>query len=174
MRNLVPLTLWRVIAVLCVIGLAACGKTYVEDEVPNTFELSEDTPISVEIVDPANVAALAPGDPFDAVLSKPLYYEREKLDPQGDVFETTTLIAPAGAPVAGVAVASSGGDEGDVGLQLTSITVHGGMSFPVETTIVEAPHGEPADELSFRLTAPADVAMVLDFRDKEEAGTSAN
>jgi hypothetical protein len=73
-----------------------------------------------------------------------------------------------------------GGDTSGVGLRLDSITVHGGMSFPVETAVVAIPSdeegaateqtAESGGPLMFELAEPADVAMVIDYRDqmKEE------
>lgn len=166
------------VLVASVVALAACGRTYVAEEIPNTFEMPAGVPIHVDLVDPAQAEDIEVGQPFAGVLAEPLYYDREKLDPEGNVFEERTLVAPIGAPVAGVGVAAP---QERAGLQLESVTFHGGMSFPVETSVVipasasetSSAEGETSDQaeaLTFNLTAPADVALVIDFRDKESEG----
>ena len=169
------------LATCCALGLAACGKTFVQEELPNTFELSSGTKINVRLVDPLPAAGVPVGQNFAATLAEPLYYVRTRLDQTGQTFTEETLIAPIGAPVFGETVdLPDGGDTSGVGLRLDSITVHGGMSFPVKTTVVAIPTdeegaateqtAESGGPLMFELAEPADVAMVIDYRDqmKEE------
>lgn len=176
MRTIRCVSIRVLLAAYGALALAACGKTFVEEEVPNTFELSSGTEIQVRLVDPLPPSSTPAGQTFAATLAEPLYYVRERLDPEGETFTEETLIAPIGAPVFGETVEMP--EAGDaMGLRLNSITVHGGMSFPVETGIVPLPasadeetaeqSAEAATPLLFELTAPADVAMVIDYRDGE-------
>ena len=176
-----PLTLHSLVVVVAVLAFGACGRTYVAEEVPATFEMPAGVTMAVDLIDPARVADIEVGENFAGALAEPLYYPREKLDPQGNTYEEETLVAPIGAPVAGVAVAIPGGE---LGLQLKSVTFHGGMSFPVETAVLIPPVESDAAEsetdtaeelasdqvesLTFTLAEPADVAMVIDYRDNEE------
>lgn len=163
---------------LCAIALAACGRTYVAEEVPSSFELPAGVALRVDLVNPSEAADIEVGEPFAGTLAEPLYYSRQKLDPEGETFTEETLIAPIGAPVAGVGVALS---EDGVGLQLESVTFHGGMSFPVETAVLippataepSAPEGVETEEverpLTFVLNESADVALAIDYRDNENS-----
>jgi hypothetical protein len=157
------------------IALAACGRTYVAEEVPNRFEMPAGATLQVKLVNPERVADIEAGEKFDGVLAEPLYYRREELDPQGKMFEKESLVAPVGAPVAGEGVAAP---EAGVGLQLDLVTFHGGMSFPIKTDVIVPPaadesssaENETADEaepLTFTLAEPADVALAIDFRENE-------
>ena len=162
-----------------VVILVACGRTYVAEEVPNTFEMPAGVAITVDLVTPAQPEEIEVGESFTGTLAEPLYYPRQKVEPDGEVFEEETLVAPVGAPVAGVGVAVP---EAGVGLQLEAVTFHGGMTFPVETAILVPPaasqtdsaeNANPSEEvapLTFTLSEPADVAMVIDYRDKEIEG----
>ena len=149
---------------LCAIALCACGRTYVDEQLPNRFEMPAGVAIRVDLVDPLQAADIEAGESFAGTLAEPLYYPRQKVDPEGNTFEVETLVAVVGSPVHGIGVAAP---EGGVGLQLKSVTFHGGMSFPVETVVLAPPAID--QPMTFTLAEPADVAMVIDFRDQEEA-----
>lgn len=172
---LLPGSLFLSIA-LCLFALAGCGRTFVEEELPNEFSMPAGVEIHVTILDPPHAANLQAGQSFTGTLAEPLYYEREKVDPTGLTFEEKTLVAPIGVPVSGVAVASAEGSGETIGLKLESITFHGGMTFPVESTVLELPANseeiaesdeipEAGKPITFTLAAPADVALVMDFRE---------
>lgn len=161
---------------ICAITLCACGRTYVDEELPNSFEMPVGVKIHVDLVDPMRAADIEVGETFDGTLAEPLYYPRRKIDPEGNMFEVDTLVAVVGSPVNGIGVPAP---EAGVGLQLKSVTFHGGMSFPVETAILVPPAREAPDDaeagdeseagsMTFTLAEPADVAMVIDFRDQQE------
>ncbi len=165
-----------ILIAVCTIALAACGRTYVTEEIPNTFEMPAGTTLEVKLVEPAHAADIVAGEPFDGILAEPLYYRRQELDPEGKTFEKETLVAVVGSPVAGVGVAVP---EAGVGLKLESVTFHGGMSFPVETDVIvppaedesssaEAGETENTKPLTFSLTKPADVALAIDYRENDK------
>ena len=84
-----------------VVILVACGRTYVAEEIPNTFEMPAGVAITVDLVTPAQPEEIEVGESFTGTLAEPLYYPRQKVEPDGEVFEEETLVAPVGAPVAG-------------------------------------------------------------------------
>lgn len=153
----------------CAVALLACGKIFEEEELPNTFELAAGTQVSVRADAELSPDSVKVGSEFAGVLAEPLYYTREDIDVQGKILEKRTLVAPEGMPVHGVFVAenNAGEEEARVGLKLTSITFHGGMTFPVVTRPV---FSVGPDEIAFELAEPADVALVIDFRKKEGDG----
>lgn len=162
---------------LCAVALAACGRIYVPEEIPNSFEIPAGVTLQVELVDPPLAADIEAGESFDGILAEPLYYNRQKLDAEGNTFEEESLVAPVGSPVAGEGVEAP---EAGVGLRLELVTFHGGMTFPVETAILVPPaveesssteggDAEAAGPLTFTLSEPADVALAIDFRDNENS-----
>ena len=162
-RRRVPWLPFTVVTLLCA---AACGKIYEEVETPSTFELAEGTRIAV-LLKPANaVETLEPGDPFAAILAETLYYTWEAIDPEGRVYERKETVAPQGAAAFGILTEEPDPRTGEpkLFLELTSVTFHGGKSFPVVTTRVEPPSQDPPEALVFQLAQPADIALVIEQR----------
>lgn len=163
MRNLRSLQAVAVCAALLVLG---CGKTFPEEEIPNTFELQAGT--EIEVVPTGSTTTIEVGDAFAGVLTRDLQYRSNAMDEEGRPFEREVLIAAAGSVVNGLAVAQED-DDAPVGLRLTAITFHGGKSFPVTTDVVAVnlnpPEGiETAAPMRFKLMEPADVALVIEYR----------
>ena len=75
-----------------VVILVACGRTYVAEEVPNTFEMPAGVAITVDLVTPAQPEEIEVGESFTGRLAEPLYYPRQKVEPDGEVFEEETLV----------------------------------------------------------------------------------
>lgn len=157
---------FRAVVVCIAFVVFGCGKTFPEEEVPNTFELRAGT--QIEVVPKGSVATIQVGDMFAGTLTRDLHYRSDAVDEDGRPFEREVLVAAAGSVVNGIAVEPEAADEA-VGLRLTSVTFHGGKSFPVATDVVAVnlnpPEGiETAAPMRFKLTEPADVALVIEYR----------
>jgi hypothetical protein len=122
-----------------------------------------------------------PGTDFAGTLADPLYYKRDLVDPQGNIFHREVQIAPEGAVVEGQVVADkeSPGVEGPgaaprTALRLTMVTLYGGKEFDIVTNPVVASalapresktslHPKKGDVLPFQLAEPVTMAMVIDL-----------
>lgn len=159
------------LTILLAVATFACGKVYDEVELPRAFELPTGTEISVAVKPDNGLAGIQAGDPFAGILTHPLEYKSEAVDPEGGIYTREEPVAPRGAPVLGTAVERQDPESGEMklALRLTTVTVHGGKSFAVVTDPVWVPgpleEGEAASAapLVFELIEPADVALVIEY-----------
>ncbi len=183
-RNSTGLPLKYFVFAVCAVGLMGCGKFFPQqsEDLPNHFTLPPGTEIRVRLVSDVS-SDTQPGTDFAGTLAGPLYYKRDLIDPQGNIFQREVQIAPEGAVVEGRVVADkeSPGVEGPgptprTALQLTMVTLYGGEAFDIVTNPVLASlpvsretkqfsQREKGDVLTFKLAEPVTMAMVIDLSD---------
>ncbi len=150
-------------AIAAALTLIACGKTYEAEELPRVFTLERGTQLAVNSIDPIAPQRMSEGEAFAGVLAEPLELEG-------------VLIAPRGAPVAGSVVLQQIEQEGESatihGIELRSLTLHGGEDFEISTAPLfqeavvndaqaDAQIGD-GRKLIFVLDEDAEVSMVID------------
>lgn len=166
---------------LCAVVLLGCGRYYPQqsEDLPNHFKLLPGTEIRVRLVSDVTPGT-QPGTEFAGTLADPLYYKRDEVDPEGNIFHRKVAIAPEGAVVEGQVVAdkTSPGVEGAdttprTALRLTMVTLEGGKEFNIVTDpVMSGPasngakpmsHPKKGDIVTFKLAEPATMAMVIDL-----------
>jgi hypothetical protein len=177
------------LSIVSLLMLSGCGRTYETKEaekqkVPDQFELATGTEIHVRPVTDLSPENMKAGSEFAGVVAEPLYYTRELIDPDGKTYHREALIAPEGAAVQGEIImrepdsAKGAEDKTELGLKLTRVTLLGGMWFDIVTNPVydfvpadgRSKHvltAKKEDVVTFKLSQPADVSLVIDSQDKE-------
>ena len=140
--------------------MIACGKVYEPETELLTFEVPAGTELLVTPVEGYELEELQAEATFKGVLAEPLVMEE-------------TVIAPKGSPVGGTAVVDATAEGGyvPVGVELTSLTIHGGDEAPISTAVLfPKPPEDPTEQseiraervLTFVLDSPATFSWTMD------------
>ena len=145
---------------------AGCGKVYEAEQPPRDFTIAAGSQLQVTPTEGLG-SDVEPGTRFAGTLAEPIALEGE-------------LIAPKGSPVVGQVVEMPGAEADSEGqtqlaVELTSLTVHGGQSFPISTVPLlqpESPESAPVQEwevMTFTLNEDAELSLSIDL---DEAGSA--
>ena len=174
------LSLKYFVVALCAVALLGCGKLYPQqsEALPNEFKLPPGTEIQVRLVSDVPYST-QPGIDFAGTLAAPLYYKRQLVDPQGNLYDREVEVAPEGAVVEGKVVTDEGSplverpqNTPRTALRLTMVSIFGGKEFNIVTDPVSSgrastesnrmSHPRKGDVVTFKLAEPATMAMVVD------------